>query len=95
MKYFARYLFIIPTCLLAASSWSRPLKHDVARAAVVVAHAVAPSLRTPTGSSRNLARSIDSSTQADDWLAGLLGVGLIVLQLHRKQKTLQAPRLTS
>jgi hypothetical protein len=96
MKYFARYLFIMPTCLLAASSWSQQLRHDVAHAAVVVvAHTVEPALRTPMSPGHHLTRSIDSSTQADGWLGVLLGVGLIAVQLHRKQKALRAPSLTS
>ena len=96
MKYFARHLFIVPTCLIAASSWpQQPLKHDVAGATAAVAHFAEPAPRVPMSSSRYVASSIDSFTHADGWLAGLLGAGLIALQLHRRQRTLQAPRLTT
>lgn len=98
VKYLAgRYAVILASCLLAASSSSQPSMTGVQApdmgSSVLSGgqlHLTRPSLTSPS-----LANDASSESDVDMWLSLLLGVGLVVVQLRRRQRILQAPRLVN
>jgi hypothetical protein len=102
MMYPAKYVLVTMLCSIAASSGSHRVMSDAATARLrsSVVHALqlksaVPAQAGPVAAVVYKAEELSKRefSNRDALLVFVLGIGLVSLQLRRKQKRLQAPRL--
>lgn len=93
----AKRVVILTSCLLTSASFSQSYASGAPTAEITSnvlsggeVHLPQPSLSSPT-----IPREIEAESNLDSWLLLLLAAGLVVVELRRKQRILQAPRLAS
>ena len=103
MRGLAKYVLIVASCLSAASSRSHPtasVEMSASTATTAIAGRGNLTLdlirqarhEMPVVSDR-LMKEAATVPEMDTWLTFVLGIGLVALQLRRKQKSLQAARM--